>query len=267
MKINLTKKIAYVTGGTKGIGKAIALALASSGAEVVVCGRGKEQLDATIAEIQKLGAKAHGQCIDATRPDEVKKIFSDIILKIGRLDILVNNIGSIERFGGFLELSDEDWKRCYDINFMSMVYNTRESIPLLKQSSGARIINICSIAAKQPGFYNPHYTAAKAAMLNLSKHLANVLAKDKILVNTICLGTVKTEIWPKSVENKQKQLGISFEEAEKIFENEEKEKNPLHQIGMPEDIANVVLFLASDKAQWITGSCFTVDGGTTRALF
>lgn len=266
MELSLKGKTAFITGGTKGIGRVIALLFAEAGADVIISGRGKKNLEKVKTEIEKFGNKIFTAQVDATRSDEVKKIFSETISKIGKLDILVNNIGSIEKFGGFLELEDNDWKRCYDTNFMSAVYNTRESIPFLKKSGSGRIINISTLAAKQPGFYNPHYSAAKAALLNLSKHLSNILAKDKILVNAICLSTVKTEFWPKNVENKQKLLNVSYEEAEKNYEEEEQEKNPLHQIGMPEDIAHLALFLASDKAKWITGACFTADGGTSRYI-
>lgn len=266
MDISLQGKIALITGGTKGIGKVMALTFAEAGADVIISSRNKENLERVKKEMEKYSGKTYAIMTDATKPDEVKKGFNDVVEKIGKLDILVNNIGGIDRFGGFLDLTDEDWHRCYDLNFMSMVYFTRESIPWLKKSPAPRIINISSIAAKQPGFYNPHYTAAKAAMLNLSKHLSNTLAKDKILVNTITLCAVKTEMWQKSVENKQKFLNISYEEAQNIYEKEEREKNPLHQIGMPEDIAHLALFLASDKSKWITGACFTVDGGTSRYI-
>lgn len=263
----LKGKVALISGGTKGIGKAIAKELASNGAHVLICGRSKENLSETLAEIKNNGGLADGQYADATKPEEVKKMFSNLVGKHGRLDILVNNVGGIDKFGGFSELNEDDWKRCYDLNFLSHVRFIRASLPYLKKSKNPRIINICTLAAKQPGFYNPHYSAAKAALLNLSKHLANILAEDKILVNSICLATVKTEVWKTSVENKMKQLGITFDEADNLYRKEEEEKNPLHQLGMPEDIAGMVAFLASEKSKWITGACFTVDGGTTRGLF
>ena len=267
MEKNLLGKIALVTGGSKGIGKIIAETLAHAGASIVIVARSQNEIEKTVLEIKKTNADAWGVVCDVTKPEQVKKIFDENISKFGHLDILINNVGGIDTFGGFLELQNEDWKKCYDLNFMSHVFFIRESYQFLKKSNSPRIINISTLAAKQPGFYNPHYSAAKAALLNLSKHLANVLAKDKILVNAICLSTVKTEIWKTSVENKMKQLNVSFEEAQNIYQHEEEEKNPLHQLGAPEDIAELVAFLASDKAKWITGSCFTVDGGTSRGLY
>ena len=111
MELSLKGKTAFITGGTKGIGRVMALLFAEAGADVVICGRGKENLEKVKTEIEKFGNRVYAAQVDATRSDEVKKIFSEIISKIGKLDILVNNIGSIEKFGSFLELEDEDWKR------------------------------------------------------------------------------------------------------------------------------------------------------------
>lgn len=260
-------KVALITGGGHGVGKAIALALARDGFDVIICGHTESHLASAEKEIESIGTHVHTFQVEATRPEDVKKLFSEVVKKMGGLDVLVNNVGRVERFGGFSDLSDDDWRGAYELNFMSAVYFTREALPWLKKSKAARIINIASVPARQPGFFNPHYSAAKAALVNLSKHLANTLAKDKVLVNTICPGALKGGIWERNVSDKAKNLGVSEAEAEKLMEKEEKAKVPLQEIGMPEDVAELVAFLASEKAKFITGTCIDVDGGTTRSVF
>lgn len=266
MKLSLKGCTALVTGSSHGIGLEIVSSLASEGADLIICGRQAAALEKTKSEIEKMGVHVDVSCVDATDPKSVKKLFDHVVQKIGRLDILVNNVGGAEKFGSFFDLSNDDWQRAYALNFMSMVYFTRESIPFLKRSKQASIINISSIPAHQPGWFNPHYSTSKAAMLNLSKHLANLLAKDNILVNTICPGTLNGGGWERNIRHKAERLGLSFEQAEKLMKKEEEAKVPLNRIGGPEDIASMVVFLTSERARFITGECINIDGGVTRSI-
>lgn len=266
MKLNLKGCTALVSGGSHGIGREIALALASEGANLIICGRQADPLEKTKSEIEKCGVRAEASCVDATESKSVRTFFDGVVRKIGRLDILVNNVGGAEKFGNFFDLTDDDWQRAYAFNFMSMVYFTREAIPFLRQSKQASIINISSIPAHQPGRFNPHYSVAKAAMLNLSKHLANVLGEENILVNTICPGTLSGGGWKRNIKNKAERLGIAFDEAEKLMKEEEESKVPLNRIGDLEDVASMVVFLASERARFITGECINVDGGVSRSI-
>jgi 3-oxoacyl-[acyl-carrier protein] reductase len=260
-------KTALVTGGGNGIGKAIALALARDGFDVVITGRTESRLASAKREIEAVGGQVYTFAGDATDPKDAKKLFSDVVKKIGKLDVLVNNVGDARTFGTFEDLSDNDWHDAYELNFMSAVYVTREALPWLKKSKAGRIVNIATLPARQPGSFNPHYAAAKAALVNLSKYLSNTLAKDKILVNAICPSALKGGAWERNVADRAKRLGVSLAEAEKIMEGEEKKKAPLGKIGMPEDVAELVAFLASEKAKFITGTCIDVDGGITRSIF
>lgn len=267
MDFKLHGRTAFVTGASHGIGKAISLALAREGAEVVLVARTKESLESVETEIEKAGGKAYSAIADVTNRDDIERVFLDVVRSIGRLDILINNAGGAKPFGSFLDLKDVDWEHAWKLNFMSMVYCTRAAIPFLQKSDAGRIVNISSVPARQPGFFNPHYSAAKAAMLNLSRHLANILGKDNILVNSVCPSTLKGGGWDRNVQDRAVREGMSVEEAEKMMEEEEGKKTPLGRIGTPEDAANLVAFLASPLNSFITGSCISVDGGIVKSIF
>lgn len=267
MNIRLDGKWAIITGSSRGIGRAIALTFANAGANIILCGRSAEDLTTGAQEVSRAGTKVEKFCLEAIQSSLVNRFFADRMARIGRLDILVNNIGGVETFGSFLELSDDDWKSGWDLNLMSMVYFSRAAIPWLKKSEDGRIINIASVPARQPGQFNPHYSASKAAMLNLSKHLANLLAKDNILVNALCPSTLKGGGWERNVKSRADRLGISFEQAEHDMEAEEIKKVPLGRVGDLQDVAQLATFLASSSARFITGTCIDIDGGTVRSVF
>lgn len=267
MDYRMQGRIALVTGASHGIGKAIAWALVREGVEVILVARRKDPLDDLRIEIQKIGGKAHPALADVAKQGDIERVFKEAVGNVGRLDILVNNAGGAEPFGSFFDLSDEDWERTWKLNFMSMVWCSREAIPFLKKSDAGRIVNISAVPGRQPGAFNPHYSAAKAAMLNFSKHLANILGKDNILVNSICPSTLRGGGWERNVADRAAREGISREQAEKIMEEEEGKKTPLGRIGTPEDVANLAVFLASSLNTFITGSAISVDGGTMRSIF
>ena len=156
--------------------------------------------------------------------------------------------------------------RMYELGFMSTVRFTRESLPYLRHSDQARIINIASLSAHQPGIFNPHYSAAKAALLNLTKHLANYLGKDKITVNTVCPSTLDGGGWHQNIIDRARRQNITVEKAEQLMREEENKKSPLGKMGTLEDVANEVVFLASSKASFLTGHTYNVDGGITRSV-
>lgn len=261
-----SRSVALVTGSGHGVGKEIALSLAGAGNDVIICGRNSQKLKVTTREIKKLGVRAHFFSLDATKPEEVKNLFQSIVAKIGKLDILVNHIGGVRKFGDFLALSENDWQEALELNLMTTVYFSKEAIPYLRKSKRGRIINISTVPARQPGLFNPNYSAAKAAVLNLSKYLSNYLAKDNILVNAICPGTILGGSWEEKVAGKAERMGLSFKNAEKQLIDEESKKIPLGRICKPEDVANLVSFLASEKANFITGTCINLDGGVVRSI-
>ncbi len=267
MQLDFKGKVALITGGSSGIGKSISVSIAKAGADVVICGRNKDALNNIRKELSLINITPVIYSLDGTNSREVSKLFSSLIKKIGKLDILINNIGGVEKFGNFFELTEDDWFKSFKLNLMTMVYFCKEAIPWLKKSHSGRIINISAVPARQPGLFNPHYSAAKAAMLNLSKHLANILAKDNILVNSICPSTLAGGGWVRNIKNKADRLKISLSEAEDLMSKEEQKKVPLGRIGNIEDVANLVIFLASSQANFITGTCIDVDGGVVKSIF
>ena len=266
MDLGLKGRVAIVTGGSKGIGKAIAKSLANEGVNVVICSRGVESLATVQKEIKQSGGNAVAVAADATDPEAVRNVVATAIERFGGLDILVNNVGGANRFAGFLELTNEEWIEAFELNVMTVVYFVRYALPALRQSHAARIINISSISGVQPGAYNPHYTITKAAVINLSKYLANQLASDRILVNVVCAGPVHSDSWDRNVQRIANIRSIPLDEARAQVEVEEANKIPLGWVGEGDDVAGLVTFLASDKAAWITGSCFHVNGGKLRSM-
>lgn len=266
MEISLKGRVALITGASRGIGKAIAWEFAQSGACVVLNARDYSILCNTSHEINKAGSETLIVNGDATFPNHVRNMFVTLKQKAGHLDILVNNVGGAEPFGDFFSLNDYDWMHIFDLNVLSMVRVTREAIPLLRKSDCARIINIASLPAHQPGAHNPHYIAAKAGMLALNKYLANILGSDNILVNAICPSTLKGGGWERNVRECAVRDTISVEDAEKRMEEEGKKKTPLGRLGTLEDVAKLATFLASSANNYITGSVFDVDGGIRRSV-
>src|SRR3989344_6704867 len=266
MDLHLKNTIALVTGSSRGTGRTISLTLAKEGADIILAGRDEKRLESVKKEIESIGSKAYVAIGDATKPEEVSKIFEEIVQKIGRLDILVNNAGGLDTYDDFDHLSIDDWHQAYELNCMSMVYFVKESLMYLRKSDNPRIINISSVQARQPGFFLPHYSAAKAAMLNISKYLSSFLAADKILVNTICPSTINGETWKQKVEKKAQELNITFEKAREILDTKEKEKTPIKKMATEEDVANLVAFLSSEKSKFIKGSSINPDGGSIKSI-
>lgn len=267
MDFQLKDRVALVTGGSKGIGASIVRQLAKEGAKVILCARPSTAMTELEMEVRSAGGDCIAMPVDVFNAVALRKLVNDAAACWGGLDILVNNVGGAIKFGGFDELSDEDWMRAYEFNLMSMVRFTREALPYLRKSELKRIINISSTSASQPGFYNPHYTVTKAAVINLSKHLANVLAKDKILVNTVCPGPVHSASWDENILRTGSERRISEAEARAFVENEEAAKIPLGVVGEGNQIAIVVALLVSPLSDWTTGSCFHINGGKMSHAF
>lgn len=265
MDLELKGRLALVTGSTRGLGKAIAMALAQEGVEVIINGRREESVIKTAKEIaDKYKVQTWACPVDVTDLHQIKTFFElGPVAAIGKMDILVNNVGNIEKFGSFIELKDEDWLRCYDLTFMSAVRFIREALPYLTASGNGRIINISSVISHQPGKNFPHYAPAKAALNLLTKYLANGLGSNNILINAICPTNVDWEEMSKERARKEK---TSAEEAWKAIKTEEESRSPIGLAGTPEDVANLVAYLASDKAKYLTGHIYNVDGGITKGV-
>lgn len=267
MDFDLKGRTAIVTGGSKGIGKSIAKSLALEGVNVAICARGSESLLSAQKEINELSGNVITILTDGTKPESVQSAIKKVIEQFGGIDILVNNTGGVDKFGDFLELTHDDWRKAFELNVMTIVCFVQYTLAWLRKSTSPRIINISSISGLQPGYYNPHYTTTKAAVINLSKYLSNQFVQDQILVNVVCAGPVHSHSWDKNVQRIADMQNIPLEISKSNIEVEESDKIPLGRVGEGDDISGLVTFLASSKASWITGSCFHVNGGKLRTIF
>ncbi len=233
-----------VTGGTRGIGFAIAEALAAEGAQVAVCARSEAALE---------NARAHGWLAieaDMTRQGDAERLIEEVAGSYGRLDILVNNVGGSLGGGGFSQSTVEQWRAVLDVNVMSTLYASKAAIPHMKKAGWGRIINISSVWGRESGGGSA-YNAAKAAVISMSKSMAQDLAQDGILVNVVAPGSV----WfPEGGWDKRIQADAAKIEA---FVQSDM---PLGRFGKPEEVAAVVALLASERASLVTGACWAVDG-------
>jgi len=262
MDMGLKGKVALVTGGSRGIGKACALLLAKERCDVAICARGKEALDQAADEIKAEGMQVLSVRADVAKPEDIRSVVAKTVEKFGRIDILVNNAGT-GRLSDMLELPEEEFRYNMDLMFFGLIQCSKEVIPYMRERGWGRIINISSVFGKQPGGL-VDYDSIKAAVIMFTKDLANHLAKDNILVNAVCPGPIHTPLWegPGQLgEQLGKLVGMSGPEAIDWYA---KQNIPLGHHGDPEDIACMVVFLASDKAKFITGQAINVDGGMVK---
>jgi len=266
---NLQNRIALVTGSSSGVGADIARELAGHGASIIVNGRNEKKVWAMQDELEKTYAVRTYPCVaDGTDDESVRSAITQIFpYYLDRLDILVNNVGGMEKFGSFFDLTDADWIRSYELNCMSTVRFSRHTVPWLQKSKFPRIINISTVSTRQLGNFNPHYNSAKVAMNYFGKYLALQLAPWQILVNTICTSTLDGGEWEQNIQDRADRLNMSFEDATVMMRKEEEAKSPLKRMASTKDIAKLVTFLASDENQFISGAIIQLDGATTRTLF
>jgi len=243
----LAGKIALVTGSSKGIGAAVAKHLASEGAKVFVnYSQIANDASKVVAEIVEAGGEACSIQGDVSKSDDVGKIFTEIKKQNGHLDILVNNAGIFD-FKPFAEINSQDFHKHFDLNFLGLIQVTQEAVLLMRD--GGSIVNVSSIASKKPGLGNIVYVASKAAMDSITVLLSLLLGERQIRVNSVNPGMVKTEGYRTS--------GL----AGSSFEKDSVALTPMGRIATTDEIAKVVLFLASGDSGWVSGKCKVVAGG------
>ena len=256
-RIDLTNKVAIVTGGTKGIGKAIVHALIECGAKVAIVGRDIGTCREAAAEYDS--GRVLPIAADVSNRADIERMVNSTVRYFGRIDLLVNNAGSSTM--DFVEnTTEEDWDRIMDLNAKGVFLSAQKVIHILKeQGQGGKIINIASQAGKNGYLGMGNYVSSKHAVLGLTKVMALELAKDNILVNAVCPGIIETDM--KKIERVWggELRGMSAKEVEA----EDHSQVPLGRTGQPKDVANVVLFLASDLANYMTGQSINVTGGMT----
>jgi 3-oxoacyl-[acyl-carrier protein] reductase len=257
VELGLKGKVAVVTGGTEGIGRATALRLAQEGAHVAICARRKEPLDDTAAEIQKFGVQGLAVQADMSKAADVERFMKAVVDRFGRIDILVNNAGTSKR-GAFLELTDAEWSADIELKVFGAIRCTRLAVPHMKKNGGGRIVNITISSAKQPGAQSYPTSVSRAAGLAITKALSKEFAADNILVNTVCIGKIKSG----QHERRFKKEDIGGKE---YYANAAKDI-PMGRVGEAEEVANVITFLVSGAASYVTGSSVNLDGGISGVL-
>jgi NAD(P)-dependent dehydrogenase (short-subunit alcohol dehydrogenase family) len=257
--MKLKNKLAFITGGGRGIGSAIAFAFAREGASVVVAARTKEQVEKVAQSIgDQHSIEALPLVCDVANRESVAKAFAEVNAKFGRgADILVNNAG-IAVSAAFLKTDDELWQRHLATNLTGTFYCARAALPAMLESGWGRIINIASIAAKTGAPYIAAYSASKHGVLGLTRSLAHEVATKGITVNAICPGYVDTEMTSRGVENITARTGKSAEESLEILTR----MSPQNRLVTADEVAAVALLLASEDGRGITGQAINVDGGT-----
>jgi 3-oxoacyl-[acyl-carrier protein] reductase len=263
MDLGLKGRVAIVTGSSQGIGKAIALGLSQEGARVCICARNEKQLNQTAKEIESAtGVDVYAVKVDLTKEDDIRKLVAKTSERFGRIDVLVNNTGGPPSTT-FLETSVEYWKEAVDLLLMSVVTTCSEVIPHMQKRKWGRIINMTSFAAKQPSERLVLSNALRAGTLGLTKTLSNELAEDGILVNAVCPGWTLTKRVEELANTRAKTTDKTYEEIIKGWESQ----ISLKRLAQPKEIADLVVFLASERASYITGAVIQVDGGLTKGLF
>ena len=257
MDLGLKGKIAVVTGGTQGIGRATALRLAQEGANVAICARTKEAVDATAAEIAKLGVQALGVAADMSKAADIERFMKAVVDKFGRIDILVNNAGTSKR-GAFLELTDEEWANDIELKVFGAIRCSRLAVPHMKKNQDGRIVNITISSAKQPGAQSYPTSVSRAAGLAITKAMSKEFAADNIRVNTVCIGKIKSGQHERRFKRDGKPAEVYYAEAAKDI--------PLGRVGEAEEVANVIAFLVSNAASYVTGTSVNLDGGISGTL-
>ena len=263
MDLQIADKTALVTGGSKGIGRAVALLLAEEGARVAIVARDQAALDKAATEIRdRTSREVVTIAADLSALADVERVVKTARERLGRIDILVNNAGAI-RGGAFLEIPDAQWAGDWNLKLLGYIRMARAVFPLMQTQGGGRIVNVTGAAARNPAATYLTGGAANAALTNFTKGLADLGAPSNILVTAVAPAATATERWESLIA--QQAAGSGRPVAEVRAEALAPYK--LGRMASPEDIANVVAFLVSARAAFITGICITVDGGATRGVY
>ena len=259
MELGLNGKVALVTGGSEGIGRATALLLAAEGANVAVCARGKKALDAAAAEVKAATGRdiLALQC-DVTNPGELESVVTRTAAEYGPVTLLVNNAGT-SAAGAFPSVTDEAWAGDIDLKLMAAIRASRLVVPGMQETGGGAIVNVTAIAGKHPGAGSMPTSVSRAAGIALTKGMSKDLAGSNIRVNAVCIGLIKSRQIGRFATARG---GGSAEEGYAAMGK----TVPLGRVGEAEEAANVIVFLLSEAASYITGVAINIDGGTSSAV-
>jgi NAD(P)-dependent dehydrogenase (short-subunit alcohol dehydrogenase family) len=256
MDLGLRGKVAIVTGGSDGLGLATARRLATEGSAVAICGRDASRLKEAAEKVRMHGAEVLDVQADVTRPGDLETFVSSTVERFGRLDILVNNAGT-SAARGFDTVDDAAWQADLELKLFAAIRSVRLCVPHMRQAGGGRIVNILNTGAKTPGARSMPTSVSRAAGLALTKALSKELAPDRILVNAVCIGLVKSGQWERRWTH-DGQPGT----LESFYERLARERDvPVGRIGEADELGALIAFLVSAQAAFITGVAINFDGG------
>jgi len=261
--MRLAEKVAMVTGGGAGIGRAIALAMAREGADVLVADIHLGAAEGTAKEVRDLGRRAAALPVDVSREAQVQQAIADGIRQFSRIDILVNNAGVTPRLGlPFTRQEEADWDRVFDVNVKSVFFTCKAIAPHFMERRSGKIVNIASIAGPLSSQTMPSYSVAKMGVITFTKIVAKELAAYNVNANAICPGLLYTDMW-KGIGEVIRETNPAYRDLtpRQVFERRVQEWIPLRREQTPEDIGHAAVFLASEEARNITGQALMVDGG------
>ena len=260
MDLGLHGKVAIVTGGSEGIGKAAAASMAAEGADVVIAARRPDVLEEAASEIRAVSEhRVVAIPTDVMEPDQVQALIDQTMDEFGRVDILVNNAGT-SAGGAFLGVTDEAWQHDLDLKLYGAIRTSRLAVPIMREQGGGRIINVTNLAAKAPGAASVPTSVSRAAGVALTKAMSKEFAEDNILVNTVCIGLIKSgqhETRFKAMQESNPDLTLDQ------FYADMGDRVPLGRVGEGEEAGDVIAFLASERASYLTGIAVNIDGGTS----
>jgi 3-oxoacyl-[acyl-carrier protein] reductase len=269
MDLGLRGRVCVITGASAGIGKATALQLCAEGAKVLLVARGAERLAAATEEAARVAEPAGGAAaalsLDVTAEDAGERMLTTATESFGSLDVLVNNAGAA-RWRDLDDVPDEDWRAQYELNVIAPLRAMRAAIPPMADRGWGRVVNVCSTAGKRPSAAMAEYSVAKAAELSLSRLFADRYAKTGVLVNAIAPGPVEAEMWmePGGLLDESIQMTGAASREEALAEAGS--KRPIGRLAQPEEIASAIVFLCSERASYVAGAAWSVDGGTVQVI-
>jgi 3-oxoacyl-[acyl-carrier protein] reductase len=269
MDLGLKGRGCVVTGASRGIGRETAIGLCAEGANVLLVARGEERLREVQEEAVGAGAKAGGRAavlaLDVTLADAGERMLATATEYFGSLDVLVNNAG-VAAWRDLDDVPDEDWRAQYELNVMAPLRAMRAAAPAMAERGWGRVVNVCSTAGKRPSAAMPEYSVAKAAELSLSRLFADRYAKSGVLVNAVCPGPTESEMWMEAggLLDQSQALSGSASRAEALAEAGA--KRPIGRLADPAEIASAIVFLCSDRASYVAGAAWSVDGGTVQVI-